>query len=260
MENEPIGVTVLFQGFEPLFRSGFRSGCASATLVITNRSYLCPLYQCCGSRCFSRIGIFHLGFRIQSKKKHRIPNIELTKKLKYLFFNPKIVTKLSEIWSRMFIPDPGSGFFSIPDPEVEKSPDPQHCSIGTRHIYAYQTPLYASCLSAAPVLFHVAYWISLSLPTRCPPIPADYPPGRVLSAPVWCLPPPPCILLSQQNLQPGLRPRKTIFSFKATLLLIAILLSPNLSCSKTLEIVIKCFSRFTWVKKRGKGIWKGAGT
>ncbi len=28
MENETIGVPVLFQGFEPLFRSGFGSGCA----------------------------------------------------------------------------------------------------------------------------------------------------------------------------------------------------------------------------------------
>ncbi len=35
-------------------------------------------------------------------------------------FNPKIVSKLSEIWSGMFIPDPDL----IPDHWVKKAPDP----------------------------------------------------------------------------------------------------------------------------------------
>jgi hypothetical protein len=30
----------------------------------------------------------------------------------------------SKLKSRMLIPDPGSGFFSIPDPGVKKTPDP----------------------------------------------------------------------------------------------------------------------------------------
>jgi hypothetical protein len=39
------------------------------------------------------------------------------------YFNSKNETKFSKIRSRMFIPDPGSGFFSIPDPGVKKAPD-----------------------------------------------------------------------------------------------------------------------------------------
>ncbi len=39
----------------------------------------------------------------------------------------KIVSKLSEIWSRMIIPDPDLDFLHIPDPGVKKAPDPQHC-------------------------------------------------------------------------------------------------------------------------------------
>jgi hypothetical protein len=31
---------------------------------------------------------------------------------------------LSEIWSRMFIPDPDLDFLPIPDPGVKKAPDP----------------------------------------------------------------------------------------------------------------------------------------
>ncbi len=46
---------------------------------------------------------------------------------KFKYFNPKIVSKLSEIWSGLFIPDPDPDF--IPDPRVKKAPDPdpQHC-------------------------------------------------------------------------------------------------------------------------------------
>ncbi len=52
-----------------------------------------------------------------------------TKVFKY--FNPKIVSKLSKIWSWLFIPDPDPYFFPIPDPGVKRHriPDsyPQHC-------------------------------------------------------------------------------------------------------------------------------------
>jgi hypothetical protein len=45
--------------------------------------------------------------------------------------NPKIVSKLSRIWSWLFIPDPDPYFFPIPDPGVKRHriPDsyPQHC-------------------------------------------------------------------------------------------------------------------------------------
>jgi hypothetical protein len=46
----------------------------------------------------------------------------LVKKFKY--FNPKMVSKLSEIWSGMFVPDPDLDFSPIPDPGVKKAPDP----------------------------------------------------------------------------------------------------------------------------------------
>ncbi len=39
----------------------------------------------------------------------------------FKYFNQKIVSKLSEIWSKMFIPDPVLDFLPIPNP------DPQHC-------------------------------------------------------------------------------------------------------------------------------------
>ncbi len=38
-----------------------------------------------------------------------------------------IVSKLSEIWSGMFISNPDLDFLLIPDPGVKKAPDPQHC-------------------------------------------------------------------------------------------------------------------------------------
>jgi hypothetical protein len=43
-------------------------------------------------------------------------------------FYPKPDSKFSKITSGMFIPDPVSGFFSIPDQGVRKHqiPDPQH--------------------------------------------------------------------------------------------------------------------------------------
>ncbi len=58
------------------------------------------------------------------------------KENKNRIFNSKIISKLSELWSGMLIPDPGSGswFFypsRIPDPGVKKAPDPgsgsAHC-------------------------------------------------------------------------------------------------------------------------------------
>ncbi len=46
---------------------------------------------------------------------------------KYLsILTQKIVSKVSEIWSGMFIPDPNVNFLPIPDPRprVKKAPDP----------------------------------------------------------------------------------------------------------------------------------------
>ncbi len=69
----------------------------------------------------SRFGFFSItdsGFRI------RILNTELTKNLGLLtLYN---VTKLSQIWSEMFIPDHRSEHLSIPDPDprVKKPLDP----------------------------------------------------------------------------------------------------------------------------------------
>jgi hypothetical protein len=84
-----------------------------------------------------------------SHKFHKIENyftFEMLKKKilgkfskNYRTFNPKIVTKLSNIW--FGIRDPGSGknLFRIPDPGVKKALDPRFGSttllvIGTRYL------------------------------------------------------------------------------------------------------------------------------
>ncbi len=69
-------------------------------------------------------GFFHPGSRIRIR----------IKEFKF-FFNPKIVTKLSEIWSGMFILDPGSWFFTHPRSLIQGSkrqhrilyPETQQC-------------------------------------------------------------------------------------------------------------------------------------
>jgi hypothetical protein len=55
---------------------------------------------------------FHPGSRIQGQKD--LGSRIRIKELK--FSNPKIVSKLSKIWSGMFIPDPDLDFLPIPDP------------------------------------------------------------------------------------------------------------------------------------------------
>ncbi len=54
----------------------------------------------------------------------------------FKYFNPqKIVSKLSEIWSRLFIPDPDFDFFlPIPDPRIKKEPDPGYGSETLKNI------------------------------------------------------------------------------------------------------------------------------
>ncbi len=49
---------------------------------------------------------FHPGSRIQGQKDSRIKDFK--------YFNPKIVPKLSDIWSKMCIPDPDLDFLPIP--------------------------------------------------------------------------------------------------------------------------------------------------
>ncbi len=77
-----------------------------------------PGGQCCRSRMFippgSWMRIFHPGSRV---KRSRIRIEELS------ILTQNIVSKLSEIWSVMFILDPGSGFLSFPDPGVKKPRD-----------------------------------------------------------------------------------------------------------------------------------------
>jgi hypothetical protein len=69
--------------------------------------------QCCGSRMFIPNLIFsHPGSRIQGQK-----NLWSRIRIKeFKYFNPKIVSKLSKIWSGMIIPDPDLDFIPIPDP------------------------------------------------------------------------------------------------------------------------------------------------
>ncbi len=72
-----------------------------------------------------RIGDVYPGYeffpsRIKGRKDSRI-RIRI-KELSILAH--KIVSKLSEIWLKIFIPDPDLGFSLIPDPGVKKTPDP----------------------------------------------------------------------------------------------------------------------------------------
>ncbi len=43
-----------------------------------------------------------------------------------VFLTHKIVSKLSEIWSWMFIPDPDLDLWHVPDPGVKKASDPRY--------------------------------------------------------------------------------------------------------------------------------------
>jgi hypothetical protein len=68
---------------------------------------------------------FHLRSRIQGQQfsRIRIRNKDLS------IFTQKMVSKLSEIWSGMFISDPDLDFFlPMPDPVVKKAPDPGYRS------------------------------------------------------------------------------------------------------------------------------------
>jgi hypothetical protein len=53
----------------------------------------------------------------------KIPGSGIRNK-EFKYFHPKIVSKLSEIWSGMFIADPGLDFLPIPDLGVKKAWDP----------------------------------------------------------------------------------------------------------------------------------------
>ncbi len=64
------------------------------------------------------------GSRIQGQK---YPGSQIRiriKEFKYLFLTQKCVSKLSEIWSGIFIPDPDLDFLPIPDPGFKKAQDP----------------------------------------------------------------------------------------------------------------------------------------
>jgi hypothetical protein len=88
--------------------------------------------QCCGSGMFfPDQNFFHPGSRVKQIPGSRIRIILRIKK-----FNPKIVSKLEEIWSGMFIPDPRFGFWVFTNPgfRIQRSkrqripdPEPQHC-------------------------------------------------------------------------------------------------------------------------------------
>jgi hypothetical protein len=76
--------------------------------------------QCCGSGMITpHPNFFHPGSRI------RIKNLDIV--------TQKIVSKLSEIGSGWFIPDPDPDFLPIPDPGSRVTgswipdPEPQHC-------------------------------------------------------------------------------------------------------------------------------------
>jgi hypothetical protein len=83
-------------------------------------------YQCCGSGMFILVPGSEF-FSIPDSGSFSIPDPgSASKNLSIL--TQKIVSKLSEIQSGLFIPDPDPDFYSsqIPDPGVKKAPDPPH--------------------------------------------------------------------------------------------------------------------------------------
>ncbi len=75
--------------------------------------------QCCGSGMFIPDPNFTSRIRIPDPRSKRFrildPGSESASK-NLSFLTQKVVPKLSEIWSRMFIPYPGSDILPIPDP------------------------------------------------------------------------------------------------------------------------------------------------
>jgi hypothetical protein len=85
------------------------------------RQPLLPYSQCCGSGMFiPDPNFFHHGSRV--KKLPDPGSASASKNLSILTQN--IVSKLSEILSGMFVPDPDFDFLPIPDPVVKKASDP----------------------------------------------------------------------------------------------------------------------------------------
>ncbi len=84
--------------------------------------------------CLSRIWIFSIPNPWSEFFQSRFRNKELKCKCpgnKKSILTQKIVSKLSEIWSGLFIRDPFPDFYSflIPDPGVKKVPDPGSASL-----------------------------------------------------------------------------------------------------------------------------------
>jgi hypothetical protein len=75
----------------------------------------CWLVPCCGSGKFiPDPNFFYPGTRVK-----KIPGSWIWIRIRikeFKYFNPKMVSKLSEILSVMFIPDPDFDFLPIPDP------------------------------------------------------------------------------------------------------------------------------------------------
>jgi hypothetical protein len=96
----------------------------SILLLIPSYSYLftlfChPVYQCCGSGMF----FSDTNFSIPESSVKKIPDPGSASNY-FSTFNPKIVSKLSELWSELFITDPDLDFSPIPDPGVKKAMEP----------------------------------------------------------------------------------------------------------------------------------------
>jgi hypothetical protein len=64
-----------------------------------------------------RFDFLHPGSRVD-----KIPYPDPHQRIK-VFLTQKTDTKFSKVIAGMFIPDPGSGFFPIPDPGVKKAPE-----------------------------------------------------------------------------------------------------------------------------------------
>jgi len=77
---------------------------------------------------------FHPGSRV---KKIPDPGIGSASKNLFYYFFPKILSKLWEIWSEIFLPDPDLDFYlsRIPDFRVKKAPDPGSATLFSNIIW-----------------------------------------------------------------------------------------------------------------------------
>jgi hypothetical protein len=90
---------------------------------MSSLKFFIAIFRVADPGCLSRILDSNFLIPDPGSSVKKIPDPQPHQRSK-VFITQKIVSKLSEIWSGMFIPDPDLDFLPIPDPGVKKAPDP----------------------------------------------------------------------------------------------------------------------------------------